>query len=215
MTGPDPFRYDDAAYVLGALSPAEHAAFAEHLIGCTECSARVAEIADMPGMLSGIAAHELSTSDPVLPDTLLPGLLRRARTERRRFRLVASGLAATAAAAIVALSFAVFGPSSHSTTDARAMAALRPSAVTATAAVTSHAWGTAIALTCHYTGGYGADTYDLVVVDKSGALHAAGSWTLGPGQVTRFTGGTAVPRDQIAQVEITLPDDQPILSLTL
>ena len=41
MSERDPFEYDDAAYVLGALSPEEHAAFEEHLLTCAECRARV------------------------------------------------------------------------------------------------------------------------------------------------------------------------------
>ena len=38
--GPDPFEYDDAAYVLGALSHEGRIAYEEHLQGCARCTAR-------------------------------------------------------------------------------------------------------------------------------------------------------------------------------
>ena len=36
-----PFAHDDAAYVLGALSPAERLEFVRHLATCDECSRSV------------------------------------------------------------------------------------------------------------------------------------------------------------------------------
>ena len=44
MTTPDPFEFDDAAYVLGALAPDEHAAFEAHLATCAACRDRVREL---------------------------------------------------------------------------------------------------------------------------------------------------------------------------
>jgi anti-sigma-K factor RskA len=40
----DERKHDAAAYVLGALEPAERAAFEEHLAGCAECAADVREL---------------------------------------------------------------------------------------------------------------------------------------------------------------------------
>jgi anti-sigma factor RsiW len=58
MSNVDPYEHDDAAYVLGALSPTERAAFEEHLLTCDECAARVREIEDVPDLLAGIGATE-------------------------------------------------------------------------------------------------------------------------------------------------------------
>jgi len=88
--GPDRFVHDDAPYVLGMLSADERAAFEQHLSGCAECAARVAEIADLPGLLATVPPDEI---DDEVPATLLPGLLRRAGVERRRRNWLTAGLA--------------------------------------------------------------------------------------------------------------------------
>ena len=55
---PDHSRYAewDAAYVLGALSPAERREFEEHLEACEACRRSVAELAPMPGLLARLSA---------------------------------------------------------------------------------------------------------------------------------------------------------------
>ena len=45
------YAHDDGAYVLGALSPAERAAYERHLSTCSACREAVAEIAVLPGLL--------------------------------------------------------------------------------------------------------------------------------------------------------------------
>ncbi len=112
--GADPFEYDDAAYVLGALAPAEHAAFELHLRSCDACQARVREVRGVPALLAGIGVDEvLAVAEPAAPpDTLLPGLLRRAARQRRRQRWLIGGLASVAAACLIALVVVVW-PASH------------------------------------------------------------------------------------------------------
>jgi len=195
--GPDRFVHDDAPYVLGMLSADERAAFEQHLSGCAECAARVAEIADLPGLLATVPPDEI---DDEVPATLLPGLLRRAGVERRRRNWLTAGLAGVAAACLIALAIA--------------MSALVASPVRATAALTDRGWGTEIDLVCRYDsstppGGY---TYGLSVTDTSGATTPLGTWTIEPGKDVTFASGTALRRDQIASVQITV-GETPILQL--
>ena len=66
----DPFRHDDAAYVLGALSAQEHAAFEAHLETCAECRARVADARAAAGLLApGGRVHlaPVAAADPTTP----------------------------------------------------------------------------------------------------------------------------------------------------
>ena len=76
----DPFLRWDAAYVLGALAPSDRRAYEEHLPSCAACTAALAEVAGVPGMLARVepaVALELdATSAP--PEGLLDGLLERA-----------------------------------------------------------------------------------------------------------------------------------------
>jgi hypothetical protein len=210
----DPFRYDDAVYVLGALDTAERVAFEAHLETCAECRARVADARAGHDLLAGLDAHDLEDVAP-MPDTLLPGLLRSARRERIRRRGLMASLAAVAAACAAALIVVLWptgsGPSGPA---ARQFEALRPSPVTATATLVAKGWGTQINLQCRYA--YSVEhniPYLLAIFDKSGRKYLAGSWTLAPGEETKFTGGTAVQLPDIARVVISLPNGTPVLQL--
>jgi len=113
------FAHDSAAYVLGALSPAERADYQRHLSECRTCPAHVSELAVLPGLLGrlDVAVAEMAGEPPgpaeppperteSEPDGL-PALLeaaRRSRTrDRRRRRLqTVAGVLAAACAAVVA-----------------------------------------------------------------------------------------------------------------
>jgi len=108
----DEFAQFDAAYVLGALSPAERREFEDHLTGCVACSRSVAELAGLPGLMSTVSIEDLDADlDAVVeapPETLLPNLARAVRRERWRRRLVL-GASAAAAAALVAVGAVALG----------------------------------------------------------------------------------------------------------
>lgn len=212
----DPFVHDDAVYVLGALSDAERREFEAHLETCPDCAARVAEIAAVPQLLAGLPEDAFRAVAEPVPDTVLPSLLRAVRRERRRRRGVVSALGALAAACIVTLALIVAQPDAKPTPrQGQAMSAVVASPVQATALVTDVAWGTRIQLTCRYASSYEPERdYSLVVVDKHGVQHPAGSWQLVPGKPMTFIGGTALRRDEIASVQITLAD-HPVLQLSL
>jgi hypothetical protein len=215
----DPFEHDDAAYVLDALSEPEREAFEAHLATCAACTRRVNALAATSTLLTDITAADLAEPEPgPEPDTLLPGLLRRAASARRQQRWLLTGLSGLAAACLVALAVTVW-PTSHSAhrPAPQAMSALRVSPVQATAALIERKWGTQIDLDCRYTGYGDASarlTYGLQVVDRSGVTHDLGTWTLKPGTDTTFTSGIALPRDEISSLQITPPNGTPILQLT-
>jgi hypothetical protein len=214
ISAEDPFRFDDAAYVLGALDDAERTAFEAHLATCADCQARVAEARSGRGLLAGIELGDIEDAAPV-PDTLLPGLLRAARGERTRRRLLTSSLGAVAAACLVALAV-VLWPSGSGSSPGRPFAAVRPSPVSATGKLIAKGWGTEIDLVCHYSNDVEHYVpYQLVVVDDSGQKHPAGSWTLAQGPETTFTGGTSLHVSEIDSVQITLSDGTPILKLSV
>jgi hypothetical protein len=214
VTVPDPFQYDDAAYVLGALSPERTAEFEDHLRGCDACAARVREIDEVPDLLAGISAAEVVDD---VPDTLLPSLLRAAARRRRRQRFTVAALAAVAAACVLAVIVAVW-PSTGSPAGppAKNFVAVVDSPVRATATLTTKSWGTAIDLHCRYVDAAvnASFSYDLVVVDRTGTRHRLGDWKLPPGRAIDYTTGTSLTPAQISRVEITLPDGTPLLRLT-
>ena len=226
----DEFALHDAAYVLGALSPAERREFEEHLKSCAACTGSVGELAGLPGLMSKVSEEQLSAQVEAPPSTLLPSLARAVRRERGRHRL-AMGTAAAAAAVLVAVGAVAStrpdstekqtvasSASASSGTTARALSAVVPSPVTASARLVDVAWGTRIDLTCSYrtTGLYSGHgvPYALVVIDRSGADQQVATWTSLPDRELTVIGASSLARGDISAVEIRTMSGQPILRLS-
>jgi anti-sigma-K factor RskA len=206
----DPFIHDDAAYVLGALDPERRAAFERHLDACPDCRARVQQAASV---LPALASVPVEAFDPV-PETLLPGLMRRAAASRRRNRYLFSAVVGAAAACLAALVLVVW-PRSTPQPASRPMAAVIATPVRASAALQAKPWGTEIELHCSYVGRVPATAYLLQVDDRAGHSQTLGTWRLVPGRETQYVSGTALRPEQISRVEIALPDGRAVLRLDL
>lgn len=227
----DQFTTYDAAYLLGALTPQDRAAFEEHLAHCKECRNGVNGLAGLPGLLASVPLDRAMTAGepgPEVPSTLLPRLL--AEVERARFRRRwTSGLVGAAAAAVLAVLVAVgLHLSSADTNDtsalppaiARQMTPVSPDIpIEATARLTDKTWGTMIEVRCTYTGsaapGTGPVKYWLVVVDKDGKSQQIAVWAAVPGHPAVVDGSTSVASDQIDTVQVLGPTHQPVLTLKL
>jgi hypothetical protein len=223
--------HDDAAYVLGALSPAERLAFERHLDTCDECSRSVRSFAGMPGLLDLVDADVLADppADPPLPATLLPSLNRVVDVRRRNRTVVVAGLAA-AAAAVVALAVPmaldrddppVSAPTSSPSADVEtlAMAPQGDVPIEATLGLEQVTWGTRMLLTCSYDkdaiGVELPETVDylLYVTTKDGTSEQVGSWMSVSGTTMKVPAATSVTRDDIASVEVRTTDGRVVLRL--
>ncbi|MFC7495938.1 MULTISPECIES: anti-sigma factor family protein [unclassified Nocardioides] len=243
MTTSCEFTHDDAAYVLGALPPAERLAFERHLATCPDCARSVGQIAGLPGLLARVPLDvvESAPAPEPLPDTLLPALLDEARRTERRRRWVV-GLAAAAAVAAIAGASVVVAvvadddgtagpqadpPASSATTPSTAppqqMTPVRPGGDdVATVALTSVAWGTRLDVVCRWDSGEDAPpdydhgpppTYALVVRSIDGDAQQVATWTGLPGKTMQVSGATSLARDDIASVEIQTADGRPAFEL--
>lgn len=213
------FAHDDAAYVLGALSPTERRDYEEHLAGCADCSRAVGLVAGLPGLLSRLSPQEVPAEPEVVPASLLPRLVQQVEhARRRRRRIVVAVAAAGVAAATVLGTVAVRAGADGSTPPPTVAAALAPvgdAPITATATISSLAWGTAVDLSCTYapTYGSGPTTYTLVAVDRAGAVDQLARWQATPGQVSRVTGATSWLREDIASLQIRTLSGVPVMRL--
>ncbi|GAB3260189.1 anti-sigma factor family protein [Nocardioides dilutus] len=241
-----PHAHEDAAYVLGALSPEERVAFERHLPTCRDCAQAVRELAGIPGLLARVPVEILDPGQlphPV-PDTLLPGLVRRARRTQRRRTWVTAGLVGVAAAATVAaVGFATVGaddspPSAAPTPEPTVTAtSTAPSAAPSTAppeamrpvgnvpisgwvSLTQVSWGTRLDLTCRYAeqdSDY-ADprwsTYTMLVHTADGTVEQVASWKALPGRTVQVTGASSADRDDIVSVEVQTSTGQQVLVLS-
>ena len=231
----DEFALYDAAYVLGALSPAERCEFEVHLKGCAACARSADELAGLPDQLSMVSVGELTAEPESLPETLLPSLVRAVHRERVRRRL-AIGTAAAAAACLIAVGgVALTRPdsparpqvassaptpsaSADSATANLALSAVIPSPITASARLVDVAWGTRIDLTCAYNpkGLHPGDgrPYALVVIDRSGTAQQVATWRALPNRELTVMGASSLARRDIATVEIRTLSGRAILRLS-
>jgi len=173
-----------------------------------------------------------------VPDTLLPALLRSVRAQRRRRRLVGGVAAGLVAASVVtalvvgvdrspvATPRALPSPSASSPSGggepgggepggAAVLRPLLPTPLTITARLTGLDWGTEVDVTCAYApaGTSPAFDYALVVTDRAGAVEQIGTWTAVPGSDVQLRSMTALPRAQIASVEVRTLDGMAIARL--
>ena len=227
-----PFAHDDAAYVLGALSPAERLEFERHLATCDECSRSVRSFAGMPGLLDLVEAEVLADppADPPLPTTLLPSLNRVVEVRRRRRTVVIAGLAA-AAAAVAALAVPMVvgddtpptsGPGTSTPTtevETHAMAPQGEVPIEATLGLEEVTWGTRMLLTCTYDKyAIGIELPDEVdylmfVTTDDGRSEQVGSWRSVTGTTMKVPAATSAARDDLASVEVRTTDGRVVLRL--
>jgi len=224
----DEFALYDAAYVLGALSPADRREFEDHLQVCPACASSVSELAGLPGLMSRVSIDQLTAEPEPVPETLLPSLAREVRRERRQRRLVVGAAAAAAACLIAVGGVAISRPDSPvrppviaSTRPGSAnlaFSAVVPSPVTASARLVDMAWGTRIDLTCAYRsqGLYPASAvpYAMVVIDRHGTAEQVATWKALPNRELTVMGASSRARLDIASVEIRTMDGATILRLS-
>jgi hypothetical protein len=231
---PDPFEMDDAAYLLGALSPAERTRYEQHLQTCDACSRSLTELAGLPGVLRRLplevvqSMDEREAADPdgwsTAPPSVLAGALERAEREERRERRVrlvrwASALTTAAAAVVVGvLAFVLPGPDdAPDEPPPTAQLDLEPlvdTDLTANVSLRDVAWGTKIELECAYPeGGWGAGdvAYSLVVEDADGGSQQVATWNAVAGRELTIGAATAVRGDDIAAIEIRAEDGTAVL----
>ncbi|GAA3760350.1 anti-sigma-L factor RslA [Plantactinospora mayteni] len=222
------YAHDDGAYVLGALSPAERAAYERHLAGCPTCREAVAELAVLPGLLGRLDPAGLAEISPApsagerLPE-LLDAARARRRRERRRGRLRTGGLAMVAATLAAMLGFGIAVPvvgGWNAGTDVEVrMVAMQPVRgnvpVTAEIGFDGTRWGTVITMRCQYakTRDYTkAYTFRLVAHGPNGETEQIGSWLAAPGDDATFTGVTRFTRSELIRLELLRYDNTPLLA---
>jgi len=234
VSASDDYALWDAAYVFGSLTDADRREYEAHLRGCPSCRQSVDELSDMPAMLAQLTPEEFAAIDdgasdaPPLNPHVLTSLVATVNSRRRKARLVTSGAALIAAAAVVI--GVLVGVQLHwgatssvqagSDASAVKMTPVAPTELTATVAVSSHGWGTQINMNCIYpdepsTSAAGADEpadkLAMVVVARDGSHDQLATWMAVKGVEATPAGSTSRPIDQIATVEIVAADTGNVL----
>jgi len=212
-----PHALHDGVYLLGALSPEDRRAYEEHLSGCASCSAALAEMAGLPGLLGRLPADVVEITDPPPPD-VLPALLaavqRERQRRRRRFRIVAAALATAAVLVGGVLIVPAILPEPKRPA-AVAFTRVGDVPIAASAALVSQKWGTEVDLRCTYTGTqtWGDSVYTLVATDRFGHDETIATWRVVSNQPVVLVASTALDRTDLAALEVRLPTGRPVLRL--
>lgn len=223
---------------LGALPPAEQQAVREHLADCPDCRAEQADLAGVPSLLALVTREEVehAFSADVAESGIqrLQSKVRAERAERARHRRGRWALA-VAAAALVAAAVGGTGwavgrwvtpnlpvaqttptptptPTLHVTGPPVQWTKADPnSRVNASVTMNPVPWGTKVNIVLR--GVKKGDVCSLVVYDRSGRKWDGGSWMVAYDKGVRWSGGVAVPADQVVRIEIFAPGERPIVQL--
>lgn len=211
------------ALVLGALVPHDREVVEAHVQGCATCSATLAELAPVPGLLNRVDTADLDRTPP--PPELLERVLAvvradeatsRRRSARRRTRWVTVALGGAAAAALIVVVAVVW--TTVSGEDSRPSVPVAVSAdpgATVSASVTMNPTDTGTQLTMALSGVESGQHCQLVAVGRDGTREVAATWVATYDGEAHVTGTTGLALDQIASLEVTTPDGTTLATLTV
>jgi anti-sigma factor RsiW len=196
-----PQTLDLGVYVLGALPPDERRRFEEHLAGCPECAAELAELEPLPALLGRVRPEDL---EPVRV-TPSPGLFgrvaaaARARRAQRRRRLVLA-----AAAVVVVGTGAGAGMAVWSQDDDGGTWTASSNGLQLTVSASEARDGSALDVTV--AGLPAGQDCELVVVDREGDRHAAGVWSATYSGEASWRGWTTVAPSSLSEIVLLAED---------
>jgi len=214
------------ALVLGALEPAERTVVEAHLATCPACTAELAELAVLPGLLGRLSPAQAAAvtpgptappTDP--PDELLQRILARTRADRAqaRGRRIAAWTTAVAAAAAGIVWLVAAGP--LATTDREPNAVIvvqgqdRASDVRGKVTLSPSPNGTELALALE--GVRPGENCQLVAKTADGRTEVAATWQATYQGEATVTGSTSLRLTEIHNLAITTPDGRTLLDLPI
>jgi hypothetical protein len=218
------FAFDDGAYLLGALEPADRLAFERHLTSCPICQESVAELAPLPAVLESVDPTSLELEFGPVPESLLPRLLAEVHRHRgrRALRTAATGFLVACLLAVFAFGGQRYWSDIHRP-QKLVMQAVGPEAagIYATVRLLGDGGDTRIQLDCGYynqpSPNYpeGQQLYRMVVFNRAGAMRDLGSWTPQPGEDVEIIRDSPWRRQALSRIEIADSSGDVVLRLDL
>ncbi|MEX1078848.1 MAG: zf-HC2 domain-containing protein [Homoserinimonas sp.] len=221
MSDHDDLRDWDAAYLLGSLSTDDRRQYERHLAHCTVCSASVAELTGLPGLLGRVPAAEAEATldqEPTSVPDLLPKLVGHVARRHRQLRRWVLTATIAGIAAVLATGIVVAPGLTTSFTSPQATALqLQPvgqAPLEASIRLLEEQWGTRIEMKCRYDA---VDAYSLpadyamYVTDDAGEDFRVATWTASPGATATPSGSTSLTVAQIRSVEVRSATDGTVL----
>ncbi|BCJ43887.1 anti-sigma factor [Actinoplanes ianthinogenes] len=211
--------HDDAAYVLGALSPAERAAYEHHLASCSFCREAVADLSRVPDMLDRLDADEfVRLLDPTLS---APAPVRSYQPARPAKTFSVRALSTVAALVLIVLLGGGAGwwlmnrpePGSTATGPAVAMAAVdAQSPISANIRLAGTSGGTKVEMVCRYAESEKPYTFRLIAYGPDDENEQLGSWMAHPGAEFRMQASTHFPVESLDRLDLVRSDGKIMLT---
>lgn len=232
-------EHDDGAYVLGALAPAERAAYERHLATCSFCREAVAEIAVLPGLLGRLDPSDFAKLlDPSLssptpnrvqtpmpprraPHPIAPAHTAARRRKTRRVRVLSTALAAAVIGLIVGIGAVFVTGDRGGETEAVASATVAMTAVDSSVPLNADInlvganGGTKINLVCIYnktSASLKPYTVRLMAYGPDDAEEQLGSWIAAPGKEFTMSGVTHFTEGNLSRLELVRNDGKALLA---
>ena len=217
---------DVGAYSMGLLEEQDRLAFEDHLAGCPSCAAELAELSPMAALLRGV--EPVGPADEPAEATVTELIRRRVTRQRRRSRwqvavgaaagiaLIGGGIAVGVAAAPQQNGPAAPPPAVagqlHSATDPG-------TGVAGTVGLVAKAWGTQVTLDLSRV--HGPVECELVAVSRTGERRVVMGWLVPapgdgvPGHPAHLVlqGGTSIPRNDLARVDVDVVNGRTLLTI--
>ncbi len=229
------YAFDDGAYVLGALSPSERAAFERHLAECAACREAVANVAVLPGLLGRLSSVDAAAVGSVTAEFVteqrIPRLVAAVGRARRKTRAkTVAAILVTAAVALFAgvtagmvrlpTGGAIEGPVAHAPSRPTMYSMFEVAETNATAelAFAETLAGTVITMHCAYpmlSEYHRPYLFRLYAISMRGQTEQVSSWYAGPGEEVTLTGMVRLSLDELTRVELRGRDNTVYLAYNL
>jgi len=222
---------DVGAYSMGLLEERDRREFEDHLARCPSCAAELAELSPMAALLKGVeptgAAAGAAGGEPV-GATVTELIRRRAARQRHRRRWqVAVGAAAGIVLIAGGVAIGVATAPQHGAPPAPAViltgqlhSATDPgTGVAGTVGLVAKAWGTQVTLDLSKV--HGPVECELVAVSSTGERRVVMGWLVPapgdgvPGHPAHLIirGGTSIPRNDLARLDVDVVNGRTLVSI--
>jgi hypothetical protein len=217
---------DVGAYSMGLLEEQDKRAFEDHLAGCPACAAELAELSPMAALLQGV---EPAGAGEEPADEKVTELIRRSATQRRHRRRWQVALGAAAGIVLIGggIGVGIAAAPQHPAPPAPTLALTgqRHSAtdpgtgVAGTVGLLAKAWGTQVTLDLSNV--RGPAECELIAVSRTGQRRVVMGWLVVapgdgvPGHPAHLVirGGTSIPRNDLARVDVDVVNGRTLVSI--